>query len=95
VSSELFDGEPDAYRDEFLFAVEAARALHDPAREWAAFRDTLWVYLSRVFGVDDPEGWPEGLPDPASGPGGDARVVAGWLRGLDGDVQRSAASPRD
>jgi hypothetical protein len=29
VSSELFDEGPDAYRDEFLFAVEAAQALHD------------------------------------------------------------------
>lgn len=93
-SETVFEGESGSYREEFLFAVESARALHDPASEWVAFRDTLWAHLSRVFGVDVPDDWPEGLPNPAGGPGGDARSVAGWLRdGHEGD-QRSAATPR-
>lgn len=92
--SEVFEVASDNFREEFLFAVETARALHDPATEWAAFRDTLWAHLSRVFGVDDPSGWPDGLPHPGDGPGGDARAVAAWLREADGAGQRSAATPR-
>lgn len=79
-------------REEFLYAVELARAQHDPETEWESFRDTLWTYLIRVFGLED-EAWPAGLPDPAEGPGGDARAVAAWLDEAAGD-QRSAANPR-
>jgi hypothetical protein len=39
-------------REEFLYAVEVARAQHDPSADWEGFRETLWSYLSRVFGVD-------------------------------------------
>ena len=68
-------------REEFLYAIEVARAQHDPATDWEGFRDTLWVYLIRVFGLQDPDAtWPDGLPDPGEGPGGDARQVAAWLR---------------
>jgi hypothetical protein len=90
----VFASKPDGYREEFLFAVEAARALHDPATEWAAFRDVLWAYLARVFGVDDPGDWPAELPHPDDGPGGDARAVAAWFRETDGNGQRPAARSR-
>ncbi|MFA9432842.1 hypothetical protein [Egicoccus sp. AB-alg2] len=90
----LFEVSADRYREEFLVALEAARALHDPATEWELFRDTLWDHLSRVFGVEIQEGWPEGLPDHEHVPVGDARAVAGWLRQRDEDFQRSAAIPR-
>lgn len=73
----LFEGESDGYREEFLFAVETARALHDPASDWAGFRDTLWAHLMRVFGVDDPGDWPDDLPRPGDGPG----MLAPWLPG--------------
>jgi hypothetical protein len=90
----MFASEPDGYREEFLFAVEAARALHDPATEWAAFRDILWAYLARVFGVGDAGGWPSDLPHPDDGPGGDARAVAAWFRETDEGDQRPAATSR-
>jgi hypothetical protein len=90
----MFASEPDGYREEFLFAVEAARALHDPATEWAAFRDSLWAYLARVFGVGDAGGWPSDLPHPDDGPGGDARAVAAWFRETDEGDQRPAATSR-
>jgi hypothetical protein len=93
-SGMVFEGEPGSYREEFVFAVETARALHDPATEWAAFRDTLWAHLARVFGVDDPSDWPDGVPHPDDGPRGDARAVAAWLRHTDVASQRSAATPR-
>lgn len=89
----MFEGESGSYREEFLFAVETARALHDPAAEWVLFRDTLWAHLSRVFGVDDVSDWPDGVAHPDDGPGGDARAVAAWFRGGE-DGQRSAATPR-
>ena len=85
---------PASYREEFLYAVELARAEHDPATDWEGFRDTLWSYLTRVFGVEDLSAWPPGFPDPAQGPGGDAREVAGWLGEADEDLQRSATTPR-
>ena len=66
-------------REEYLYAVELARAEHDPATDWEGFRDTLWAYLVRVFGVDDPATCPPAAPDPDDGPGGDAREVARWL----------------
>lgn len=90
----LFEGEPGSYREEFVYAVETARALHDPATEWIAFRDTLWAHLAPVFGVDDRGDWPDGFPLPDGGPGGDARAVAAWLRGSGDGGQRSAATPR-
>jgi hypothetical protein len=80
-------------REEFLYAVETARALHDPATEWDAFRDTLWQHLSRVFGLEAAGGWPSELPDPAAGPGGDAREVAAWFGETLHD-QRSGVRPR-
>lgn len=38
--------------EEYIYAVEMARGLHDPATDWEWFRDTFWSYLLRVFGVD-------------------------------------------
>lgn len=52
VDGSLFEGAAGDYREEFLYAVEIARAQHDPATDWDGFRDTLWEYLARVFGVD-------------------------------------------
>lgn len=46
------DDLPEIYRDGYLHAIEAAREEHDPASEWDAFREYLWVALVRVFGVD-------------------------------------------
>lgn len=90
----MFDSGADGYREEYLYAVEVARAQHDPATDWEGFRDVLWHHLMRVFGVEDSALWPSGVPFPDDGPGGDARDVAAWLRdAADGD-QRSAATPR-
>ena len=83
-----------ACREEYLYAVELARAQHDPATDWEAFRDTLWVYLTRVFGLDDPAASPAGMPDPVDGPGGDAREMAAWLGEASGDSQRSVTTHR-
>ena len=94
-TEDLFDGDPDAYREEFLYAVEVARAQHDPATDWDGFRDTLWVYLTRVFGVEDPAAEPAVLPPADDGPGGDPHAVAGVVRGPDEGDQRSAATPRE
>ena len=38
-------------REEYVYAIEMARGLHDPADDWEGFRDTLWRYLLRVFGM--------------------------------------------
>lgn len=46
------DDLPEIYREGYLHAIEAAREEHDPATEWEAFREYLWVALVRVFGVD-------------------------------------------
>jgi hypothetical protein len=72
--------------------VGVPRTKHDPATEWDAFRDTLWLCLARVFGLED-GAWPAGFPDPAEWPGGDARAVAEWLDQAAGD-QGSAVMPR-
>jgi hypothetical protein len=90
----LFEVSADRYREEFLAAVEAARGLHDPATEWELFRDTLWVHLARVFGVELEDGWPDGMPDPSGMPVGDARSVAAWWLERGEQVQSSAAMPR-
>jgi hypothetical protein len=49
----VFDDGPDGYREEFLFAVEVARALHDPAEDWEGFCEALWAHLTRVFGIEE------------------------------------------
>ena len=67
-------------REEFLHAIELARVSHDPAEDWEAFREALWTYLIRVFGLEGDEGWPEDLPDPRGGVSGDADTVAEWMR---------------
>lgn len=43
---------PGIYREEYLYAVELARGQHDPCSDWEGFRETLWGYLVRVFGLD-------------------------------------------
>jgi hypothetical protein len=45
---------PDIYREEYLYAVEMARAVHDPGAEWNEFTEVLWSYLSRAFGLSTP-----------------------------------------
>lgn len=47
------DDLPGIYREEYLYAVEIARGKHDPCLEWEAFRETLWRYMVRVFGIED------------------------------------------
>ena len=47
------DDLPGIYREEYLYAVEVARGQHDPCLEWEDFRETLWRYLVRVFGIED------------------------------------------
>lgn len=81
-------------RDEFLYAVEMARALHDPAADWEAFRDTLWSFLTRVLGLEDGEVWPDDLPDPARRVSGDATAVATWMRERLEPGQSSIPIPR-
>jgi hypothetical protein len=88
----VFENDSDAYREEFLHAVEVARALHNPAEDWVGFRDTLWTNLTRVFGIDDLSAQPDPLDaDLAAGTG-----VPGLdlQRPADGVGQRSAATPR-
>lgn len=43
---------PHVYRDEFLHAVECARARCDPARDWDGFVEELWRLLVPAFGLD-------------------------------------------
>ncbi|MDX1744852.1 MAG: hypothetical protein R3324_02845 [Halobacteriales archaeon] len=38
-------------REEYVYAIEIARGLHDPAEDWEGFRDTLFGYLLGVFGL--------------------------------------------
>ena len=81
-------------REEFLYAVELARAQHDPATDWEGFRDTLWAYLVRVFGVDDPAAWTTGLLEPGDGRGEDVREMAAWFGEVPGGGQRSVTTDR-
>ena len=94
-TEDLFDGDPDAYREEFLYAVEVARSQHDPATDWDGFRDTLWAYLTRVFGVEDPAAEPAVHPTAGEGAGNHAHAVTGVVRDPDEGDQRSAATPRE
>jgi hypothetical protein len=82
---------PDGYREEFLYAVEVARALHDPAEDWEGFRDALWANLIRVFGIDAAS-W----PDVARTKTEDDAIAAADGRVHDAHEvdQRSAARPR-
>ena len=81
-------------REEYLYAVEMARAVHDPASDWDAFRDTLWSFLTRVFGLEDGDAWPDGVPDPAGQVTGDAADVAAWMRKRMEPDQSSMPMPR-
>lgn len=81
-------------REEYLYAIEMARAVHDPASDWDAFRDTLWSYLIRVIGLEDGEAWPHDLPDPAGQVSGDAAEVAAWMRARMEPSQSSIPMPR-
>ena len=89
-----FDDLTAGCREEFLYAVEFARAQHDPATDWEGFRDTLWAYLVRVFGVDDPAVRLVGVPESDDRPGEDPREVAAWLGEDPGSGQRSAITDR-
>lgn len=42
----------DVYREEFLHAVEFARARCDPAVDWDEFVEELWRLLVPAFGLD-------------------------------------------
>jgi hypothetical protein len=44
---------PEIYREGFLHAIESARAEHDPATDWSAFREYLWKSPIPVFGLED------------------------------------------
>lgn len=84
----------DQDREEYLYAVEMARALHDPATEWDGFRDALWSFLVRVFGLEDSEAWPDDVPEPAGQVSGDAAEVAAWMRERMESDQSSMPMPR-
>lgn len=43
---------PAVYREEYLRAVEVARARHDPASDWDGFVEALWAVLVPAFGLD-------------------------------------------
>lgn len=53
------DDLPTVYREGYLHAIESARADHDPATEWPAFREYLWIAVARVFGVEVTDRWPD------------------------------------
>jgi hypothetical protein len=93
IGDDVFDNDPDGYREEFLYAVEVARALHDPAEDWEAFRDVLWANLTRVFGIEDPASLP-GVAGSDLEPGVGVGPGADPLRPAGGADQRSAARPR-
>lgn len=52
------DDLPAILREEYLYAIELARAEHDPSSEWEDFRDYLWEALIRVFGVETDKATP-------------------------------------
>lgn len=43
---------PDVYREEYLHAVEIAKAIHDPGSDWDNFVEALWLALVPAFGLD-------------------------------------------
>lgn len=43
---------PAIYREGYLQAIEAARIEHDPATDFEAFREYLWLALVAAFGLD-------------------------------------------
>ena len=45
------DDLPAILREEYLYAIELARAKHNPSTNWEAFRYYLWEALVGVFGV--------------------------------------------
>lgn len=57
---------PAIYREGYLYAIEIARAQHDPATDWEDFREYLWASLIRVFGLDVDIQWPDDVPSAAS-----------------------------
>lgn len=59
---------PGIYREGYLYSLEMARALHDPATDWEGFRDYLWQSLIRVFGLDVDVEWPSDVPGAEPGP---------------------------
>jgi hypothetical protein len=89
----VFESDPDGYREEFLYAVEAARALHDPAADWEGFRDALWANLTRVFGIDAAS-WPDVAQGSAVSEGDAAAAAEGRVRDVHRVGQGSAATPR-
>lgn len=82
---------PSIYREGYLYAIEMARAQHDPSSDWEGFRETLWHSLIRVFGLETNEPWPEQVPDPRGQVSGDARTVADWMRRQLGEQEPPAA----
>lgn len=46
------EGLPDVYREEYLHAVEIAKAIHDPGSDWDNFVEALWLALVPAFGLD-------------------------------------------
>jgi hypothetical protein len=85
----VFDDGREGYREEFLYAVEMARALHDPAEDWEGFRDALWANLTRVFGIDATD-----VAGPSLASEADASAGADVGQRDEGVGHRSAATPR-
>jgi hypothetical protein len=58
---------PGIYREEYLYAVETARAQHDPCLEWEAFTEAVWEYLVSAFGLDTVSASGQGLDTEVGG----------------------------
>jgi hypothetical protein len=43
---------PEVYREEYMHAVEIAKAIHDPGSDWDNFVEALWLALVPAFGLD-------------------------------------------
>lgn len=76
---------PEILWQEYVHAIEVARALHNPADDWEQFRETLWNYLIRVFAVDlEDNTWPDEFPTSSEVPDQALRKggagIADWMR---------------
>jgi hypothetical protein len=89
----VFENDPDGYREEFLYAVEVARALHDPAEDWEGFREALWTNLTRVFGIEDPASMSDFAGSGQVADAGVGTPTEARARRAGGAGQRSAATP--
>jgi hypothetical protein len=55
---------PAMRREQLMSALEVARHEHDPATNWAAFREVVWREAALAFGFFEREPWPDDVPLP-------------------------------